>query len=1185
MQDVVEQFTEASWQSGQEVDAFVQRAGAQPPGVLRRLLEVFTRQEKDATRQRLRCVAFEKLVRKKPDPSLFVPLLTALKTAEIHVRGVVTAVLPLVDSPAEHKHLCQLLRSQDSQLRQVGARLLGQVGGKVAFEVLQEWVKEPGFPGRREAADALVKFARHRAIAPLRTILRVGTVPEQTLALQHLGDPQCVGKSPGLALAAIAELLDADGPLRLPAIAAFARICSEDDYFVAIAPLLDSKTLDEQKAAVEGLNRFRSPRALAALDRKLRSGPTVLRHAVLHALEQIGSDEVLPVLVRGLTHQQLAIRTQAGEVLRTLSQKGTIDVASAIIWLAHSGDVNARRLAGELARGTRNADLWPRLVSLLRDTDWWVRERVADALVELAGHQLTPHVIELLADPSDVVRRFGVELMARLKDPASLEALAHAASDDGDWWVSERAVEAMSQIGGPGVVERVTPLLSEHRLQVVTLAALEKLGARAAASQIAELLSSEDAEVRLAAARCLASFDDPKLVQALDVSLADEDTRVRVVAGDALKRWTSGATSKAATTEIDAFLETVLQREADDLLVVSGQPPSIKKMGRTSSVRDTPVTAAEIERLLKTVLRAEHWHELARRGDVDLSYTTPEGQRFRVNAYKTEMGLAAVFRVIRGEVRTFEALGLPEVVRNLGDLRNGLVIIGGPTGSGKSSTLAAFLGNIVRTRREHIITLEDPVEFVHTPERCLVNQREIGTHATSYARAIRAALRQDPDVLLVGELRDHETISAAVSAAETGHLVLGSLHTVSADASVERLVNVFPAEQQDQVRVMLSQSLRAVVCQYLLEGADAPGRVLALEVMLNNEAVANLIRKGKTHQLPSIIASSQELGMRSMDSDLMRLLKAGRISADEAYLKARSKTEFEEHLASAQQGKGVSLPSLATVLGARAGLNSTPERISAGPAEAQASPVVEAELEAEPIVEATPAPVAALPVVQRERPQAPRAAPPSLIPIAPSPSRGPLVAGVPVSSPSRPPAASGPPPMLVAASPRAPASPGPAPAPVVVVSSPSRPGPPPGLGGAPAARPATSSPSAASGALPMIVADAAPALDEEPTAVGARPALSPIAQAAVIGSGAEEARRVWNEFLNSDDRTRIAPRAAAEFEVILAADPGCASAAYFCGQVHLFRGDTPQARRWFERTLAIDPSHGPAQQRLSSLEG
>jgi twitching motility protein PilT len=1163
MQDVVQQFADANWQSTQEVDVFVQRMGPQSCGVLRRLLDALMAraQEKDAMRLRLRCVAFEKLVRRKPDSALFVPLVTALKTAELHVRGVITNVLPLVDNSLEHKHLCQLLRSKDSQLRQIAGRLLGQFGGKVAFEVLEVLVEEPGFIGRREAADALAQFARQRAIGPLRTILRVGTVSEQKLALQHLGDPQCVGKSPGLALAAIAELLEADGPLRLPAIAAFAGICSEDDYFVAIAPLLDSKVIEEQKAAIQGLNRFRSPRAIAALDRKLRAGPTTLRHAVLHAIENIGSDEVLPVLVRGLTHQQLAIRTRAGEVLRTLSQKGTIDVARAIIWLAHSGDVNARRTAAELARSGGATLVWPRLVSLLRDTDWWVRERVADALVELAGHQLTPHVIDLLSDPSDVVRRFGVELLARLKDPASLDALAHAASDDGDWWVSERAVEAMADVGDPRAAALIVPLLSEHRLQIAALGALEKLAARSAATEVAALMSSEDVEVRIAAARCLASFDDPKLIDALDASLADEDTRVRFIAGEAIKRWASGSGSRApATSEVDSLLLAVLEQEADDLLLIAGQPLSIKKMGRTVALRETPMAAAETERLLNTVFRAEHVRVLARRGDVDFSYVTQGRQRFRVNAYKTQMGLGAVFRVIRDEVRTFEALGLPEVVRNLGDHRNGLVIIGGPTGSGKSSTLAALVANIIRTRREHIITLEDPVEFVHKPEECLVNQREIGANATSYSSALRSALRQDPDVLLVGELRDHEAIAAAVTAAETGHLVLGSLHTVSADASIERLINVFPAEEQDQVRVMLSQSLRAVVCQYLLERADGPGRMLALEILLNTEPVSNLIRKGKTHQLPSIIESSREHGMRSMDNDLMRLLKAGSISPQNAYLKARSKVEFEEYLAAAEQGKGVLLPSLSTVLRAPAELATSDEPSAAAPhlEGGQFEPLPEAEADTGPVIRA------AASVTGPKRSQRPTQPAPN--PVASSPSPAPFVAHVPQSPASRPQGAPG-----------IPVTSSPSPAPVVArVPQPlaSRPHAPP-------AKP-SSSPS-----HPVVTSRPPPILGDvpAPSANDALTTLGPPLQPLPLSVAADEARRVWNEFINGDNRASIAPQATAQFEAILAAAPRCASAAYFCGQVHLFGGDNIEARRWFKRTLAIEPMHGPAQQRLSSLEG
>ncbi len=256
-------------------------------------------------------------------------------------------------------------------------------------------------------------------------------------------------------------------------------------------------------------------------------------------------------------------------------------------------------------------------------------------------------------------------------------------------------------------------------------------------------------------------------------------------------------------------------------------------------------------------------------------------------------GLSAVFRIIKNKISVLEDLGLPGIVRSFAELKNGLVLIGGPTGSGKSTTLAGIIDHINRTSARHVVTLEDPIEVVHEQKKCLLNQRELGTHTHSFENALRATLRQDPDVILVGEMRDLDTIRFALTASETGHLVLGTVHTVSVDTSIDRMINVFPGGQQPQVRALLADTLRAVMCQYLLRRKDNQGRVLAVEVMTNNEAIANLIRKGKTFQIPSVIATQREQGMQSMDSDLERVYKAGLVSAEDAYMKAANKKNFE----------------------------------------------------------------------------------------------------------------------------------------------------------------------------------------------------------------------------------------------------------------------------------------------------
>ena len=277
---------------------------------------------------------------------------------------------------------------------------------------------------------------------------------------------------------------------------------------------------------------------------------------------------------------------------------------------------------------------------------------------------------------------------------------------------------------------------------------------------------------------------------------------------------------------------------------------------------------------------------------VDFSYSVPRTARMRVNAYLQRGAVSAALRVIPSTIHSLEALGMPAVVHELASLPRGLVLVTGPTGSGKSTTLAAVIDQINTTREEHILTIEDPIEFLHSHKRCLVNQRELGSDATSFAEGLRAALREDPDVILVGEMRDLETISTALTAAETGHLVLATLHTQDAPQTIDRIIDVFPPHQQQHVRVMLSVALQGVVAQQLLPTADGAGRVPAVEVLVPTPAVRNLIREGKTHQIYSAIQTGAEHGMQTMDSALAELVRAGRISRDVAQRRASVPAEL-----------------------------------------------------------------------------------------------------------------------------------------------------------------------------------------------------------------------------------------------------------------------------------------------------
>lgn len=344
--------------------------------------------------------------------------------------------------------------------------------------------------------------------------------------------------------------------------------------------------------------------------------------------------------------------------------------------------------------------------------------------------------------------------------------------------------------------------------------------------------------------------------------------------------------------KIDAFFQLMHEQGASDLHLVSGQQPAIRMRGELERVKYNILDNDELKAMLYEITPEHKIKQFEETGDVDFAYEIAGLARYRANFFEQKFGVAAVFREIPSQILTCEQLGLPPVVSKLATLPRGLVLVTGPTGSGKSTTLAAIIDQANRLRKDHIITVEDPIEFVHQSQSCIVNHREVGIHTKSFSAALRGALREDPDIILVGEMRDLETISLAVEAASTGHLVFGTLHTTSAAKTVDRIIEVFPSSEQAQIRSTLADGLRAIIAQVLFKRIDRKGRCAALEILIANAAVRNLIRESKTFQIPSMIQTGKKYGMQLLDDAIMELFNKGWISADEAYMKCNDKTKF-----------------------------------------------------------------------------------------------------------------------------------------------------------------------------------------------------------------------------------------------------------------------------------------------------
>jgi twitching motility protein PilT len=360
---------------------------------------------------------------------------------------------------------------------------------------------------------------------------------------------------------------------------------------------------------------------------------------------------------------------------------------------------------------------------------------------------------------------------------------------------------------------------------------------------------------------------------------------------------------------IDTLLERVVAMGASDLHLTSGSKPAVRLNGRIELLDDLPELDPDIVReLVYRITTTEQQKHLEINRQLDLAHGVRGLARFRVNAYYQRESLAAAFRTIPDKIKSVEELGLPSSLHELTSKPRGLVVVTGPTGSGKSTTLASLIDEINRTRSDHIITIEDPIEFLHSHKRCIVNQREVGHDATGFADALRGALRQDPDVILLGEMRDLETIATALTAAETGHLVFATLHTQSAPSTIDRIIDVFPAAQQDQVRMQLANSLQGIVTQTLMPKEDGSGRVAALEILFLDDAIRNLIRQGKIEQVYSYMQTGTRRGMQTMEQALSELVQRRVVSVHEAI----ARSSRPEALVSALERAGISIPSMST---------------------------------------------------------------------------------------------------------------------------------------------------------------------------------------------------------------------------------------------------------------------------------
>jgi twitching motility protein PilT len=902
---------EAPWSSPDEMRAFVSAAHPTPPSEIEKLLGVLLEPGLAAQGPRHvnRCSAFRALAFASIDARMFAPLAKALPSADPVARRAIAAILPRANDVESHRLLCEALGSPDADARAHAAAVLEQVGGPSALVALEKLVRQREFAGREEAMNVMLRKARHRALPLIAAILECGTRREQVLALSHLTDPVLTGGRTEDTLPHLRRALaQPDAGVLAETLRVLATVLPEDAVLDELAERVAAPECEP--ALIDLLGTLRTPRAASILASRLRTGSPPQRLAAIRGLRAMAIPEAVEPLVEAAYGTDASLRRAAMDAIGALAEERKVDFAPVLLALLRNPDAEARRTAAQLAARMPSAGaIAPQLLQLLRDEDWYVRERVLEALVEMKTPDLAVSVVQLLDDASPVVRRYAIYALLRFRDPETLGAMLATAVRDEDWWVREQAVLAIGSLGDARAIPYLRALLAEREdMRVVALEALGALEAHEVILDAAEiLLGDPDPSVRSAVLEQLETTPGAeKVAFYVQACVGDPIPAIARAARDLLARHRVEPDNEAAAAVgmLDRLLVAASRREADDVMLQAGRPPHAKRHGAVFPLARSELTASELAAMLLPALAPKQREHFDAGHDVDFSYEVKAFElRFRVNLFRQATGIAAVLRRITAKVPELDTLGLPPVVKSFADFPHGLVLVGGPTGSGKSTTLAALVDAINRNEARHIVTIEDPIEVIHESRAAIVNQREVGTHAPSFADALRSILRQDPDVVLVGELRDVLTMEFALQAAETGHLVFATVHTVSAAASIDRLVHAFPGKQQGVVRSMIADSLRAVCCQQLLRRIDhenqagRSSRALACEVLIATDAVSNLVRKDKCFQLPSVMATSREQGMTLMDEELARLVAQRIVAPEEALAKANDTAAFATMLA------------------------------------------------------------------------------------------------------------------------------------------------------------------------------------------------------------------------------------------------------------------------------------------------
>jgi len=632
-----------------------------------------------------------------------------------------------------------------------------------------------------------------------------------------------------------------------------------------------------------------------------------VRVKAFELLAKAPSPQFIDQILDRIRKERFAAKKRLVAILENLSLEKNPRILDKLIPLLSEGDDLIRNATLTIATKAGNpADVVMKIIVYSKSLMGWMRDRINRTIGEFGTKLLSP-VIELMGHKDPEIRSSALLFAVNFPSPRLVEPCIKMLSES-DWWTRALAIDTLGQLGDSRAVEPLTKCLADPEIRWSVVEALTRIGSPQSIGHIAKLLDDPMVEVRIEVLRALEIFKDKRALPLLKkVYKEDDDLRVREAALSAYKNVTVANHMEVDDAElhkefgvrtesnkkIDLLLTQTRKMGASDFHLTTGSAPIVRTNAELKRLGESIYTAKEVAGLIDDIVSPSQRKIFAEELQADFCYEVDGVGRYRVNIFQQRVGPGAVFRVIENQIPTFTSVRLPEHLEDIANIHQGLVIVSGAAGSGKTTTLAALVDLFNERKRNHVLTLEDPIEYIHPVKNCLISQREIPTHSVDFPTALRAALREDPDVIVVGEMRDPETMRLAITASETGHLVIATMHTTSAYKSVSRLIDSFAPREQPQVRMMLSESLKAVVNQTLLPRKDGNGRVACFEVLLNTGAVGNLIRDNKLNMIPSLMTIGFKKGMRTVDDALRELATENLIAGEEAYLRATNKEDFE----------------------------------------------------------------------------------------------------------------------------------------------------------------------------------------------------------------------------------------------------------------------------------------------------